>query len=236
MTKIDDNFNTYSTTWDGRLGASKTTFPHSGSAYARYGKRPIDTFLVLISMTVLLPGMVLITLSIILSQGGVPFFRHRRIGRNGVPFMCWKFRTMVPNAESRLKDYLANNPCAAKEWKENFKLTHDPRITRLGRFLRCSSMDELPQIWNIIKGDMSIVGPRPVTQEELSMYGPSLHYYYSVRPGLTGPWQVSGRNDTSYSDRVGVGLDVDYAKTFTVRTDFSIIKSTVKAVIYRTGR
>lgn len=234
MTKIDDNFPAYSTTWNDRSTVSKATFPDSGSAYARYGKRLLDIFLVVVSMIVLLPAMLLIALSIILSQGGVPFFRHRRIGRNGAPFMCWKFRTMVPNAEQRLKDYLADNPKAEKEWEENFKLTHDPRITRLGSFLRCSSMDELPQMWNIIKGDMSIVGPRPVTQEELSMYGPSLHYYYSVRPGLTGPWQVSGRNDTSYSDRVD--LDENYAKTFTIGMDLSIIKRTVKAVVYRTGR
>lgn len=234
MTKIDDNFPAYSTTWNDRSSESKTTLPHSGSAYAQYGKRLLDIFLVVVSMIILLPAMLLIALSITLSQGGAPFFRHRRIGRNGAPFMCWKFRTMVPNAEQRLKNYLADNPKAEKEWAENFKLTHDPRITRLGSFLRCSSMDELPQMWNIIKGDMSIVGPRPVTQEELSMYGPSLHYYYSIRPGLTGPWQVSGRNDTSYSDRVD--LDENYAKTFTIWMDLSIIKSTVKAVVYRTGR
>lgn len=234
MTKIDDNFTAYASTWDDRFGILKSTSPPPDRAYARYGKRVLDIFFTLVSVIVLLPVMCLIALSVMLSHSGTPFFKHRRIGKNGAPFMCWKFRTMVPNAETRLKDYLADNPKAQKEWKENFKLTHDPRITRLGRLLRCSSMDELPQMWNIIKGDMSIVGPRPVTEEELSMYGPSLHYYHSVRPGLTGSWQVSGRNDTSYSDRVD--LDVNYAKTFTFRMDLCIIKSTVKAVIYRTGR
>lgn len=200
--------------------------------YSMAGKRLLDLALILTA----LPFIVLVVSVLavcVMMDGGKPFFGHRRIGRNGKSFRCWKLRTMVPNAEEQLKDYLAKNPAAKEEWATSFKLTHDPRITRLGNFLRKTSLDELPQIWNIIKGEMSIVGPRPVTKDELAMYGRDLPYYEAMRPGLTGLWQVSGRNDVAYSDRVQ--LDVKYAKTLGMMMDIQIIRGTFNAVLDRTG-
>ena len=167
-------------------------------------------------------------------DGGRPFFGHRRIGRDGRTFKCWKVRSMVPDAEARLREYLAENEEARAEWATSFKLTHDPRITRLGNFLRKSSLDELPQLWNILKGEMSIVGPRPVTKDELKFYGERVSYYIRMSPGLTGPWQVSGRNDLAYHERVA--LDVDYARNCNVATDIKVIFATAMAVLKRTGR
>ncbi len=201
--------------------------------YGEAGKRLLDIMLVVMALPVLVPAILLLA-ACVMMEGGKPFFGHRRIGRGGAPFKCWKLRTMVPNAEGQLKSYLAQNPAAQREWETCFKLTRDPRITRLGHFLRKSSLDELPQIWNILRGTMSIVGPRPVTEDELGMYGGDLHHYQELRPGLTGLWQISGRNDVCYTERVK--LDVEYAITFGILMDLRIIRGTFAAVLARTGR
>ena len=161
-------------------------------------------------------------------QGGPVFFRHRRIGRDGAIFECLKFRTMVPDADRVLREMLDRDPALKAEWLRNHKLQVDPRITAVGRFLRKTSLDELPQLWNILRGDMSLVGPRPVVLDELTRYGRCASRYLSVRPGLTGLWQVSGRNHTSYRRRVA--LDVYYVRHQSVWLDLNIVARTVKVV------
>lgn len=195
-------------------------------------KRLFDLVVVIFVLPVLSPLIVLLWL-IVRMDGGPGFFGHERIGRNGVPFRCWKIRSMVPNSEERLKDYLANNPEAAREWSENFKLRNDPRITPIGKFLRKSSLDELPQFWNVLLGEMSLVGPRPVSRDELQMYSIHLESYLSMSPGITGPWQVSGRNNLTYEQRVAI--DVDYSRQAHLRLDIKILLKTASVVLRRTG-
>ena len=149
-------------------------------------------------------------------------------------FRCWKLRSMVPDAGTRLALHLAANPVTAAEWARDFKLADDPRITRLGGFLRRSSLDELPQIWNVLLGDMSLVGPRPVTAPEYASYGRSQRYYRRLRPGMTGVWQVSGRATAGY--RARVAMDVDYYWRAGPWTDLRILAATLGAVLGRTGR
>lgn len=201
--------------------------------YTVAGKRVFDIFLVVVSLPVTLPVIAVLAI-LVMRDGGKPFFGHQRVGKSGRSFKCWKIRSMVTNAEAHLQDHLRNNPTARDEWAANFKLSQDPRITKLGGFLRKSSLDELPQIWNILKGEMSVVGPRPVTLSELDLYGTAREYYHAVLPGLTGLWQVSGRNDISYRERVM--LDVRYAVTHNFLMDVQIILETADAVINRTGR
>lgn len=161
------------------------------------------------------------------------FYGHERIGRLGRPFTCYKFRTMVPDADTVLARLLATDPAARREWEAGFKLRNDPRITRLGAVLRRISMDELPQIWNVFIGDMSLVGPRPVVDEELDHYGAEVMVYLSVRPGITGLWQVGGRNDASYEKRVV--LDRSYVRNWSIASDLAILWRTVKVVLSRVG-
>lgn len=157
----------------------------------------------------------------------------RRIGRGGRPFYCYKFRTMVPNAQEVLEDLLARDPQARVEWERDRKLRDDPRVTRLGHWLRRLSFDELPQLFNIPRGDMSLVGPRPVVEEELGRYGPARIYYEMVRPGLTGLWQISGRNDLDYERRVA--LDTWYVRNWTLWYDIVILFRTLVVVPARAG-
>lgn len=165
---------------------------------------------------------------------GVPaFYGHERIGRFGRPFTCYKFRTMVPDADAVLTRLLATDPVARKEWENGFKLKNDPRITRFGSVLRRTSMDELPQIWNVFRGDMSLVGPRPVVEAELDHYGKQAMVYLSVRPGITGLWQVGGRSDAHYEKRVV--LDRNYVRNWSVAGDLGILWRTVKVVLSRVG-
>lgn len=166
-------------------------------------------------------------------DGGPVFYRHRRIGRIGQPFDCLKFRTMVPDADRMLDAYLAGNPAAAREWENSFKLRNDPRVTRIGRFLRTTSLDELPQIFNVLRGEMSLVGPRPITAGELDFYGRDVVFYLETRPGMTGLWQISGRSETSYEDRVS--YDVWYVKNWSLWHDIAIMAKTVPVVIRRIG-
>lgn len=166
-------------------------------------------------------------------SGNSAIFRHKRVGRNGEIFECLKFRTMVPNAEQVLRDLLAKNPQLREEWNRDHKLKDDPRVTRLGKFLRSTSLDELPQIWNVLKGDMSLVGPRPVTREELLRYGRNMLLYMMVKPGITGLWQVSGRSDTDYRRRVAI--DVCYVRNQSLLLDLWILLKTTRVVIGRHG-
>lgn len=165
--------------------------------------------------------------------GGAAIYGHRRVGKHGKPFQCYKFRTMVPNAEAILKDLLASDPVARAEWARDFKLKNDPRVTAIGAFLRKTSLDELPQLWNVLKGEMSLVGPRPVVQAELERYGDQLDYYLETRPGITGLWQISGRNDIDYCDRVN--LDAWYVKNWSLWYDFVILAKTVRVVLRGKG-
>ncbi|WP_206441624.1 undecaprenyl-phosphate galactose phosphotransferase WbaP [Amphritea opalescens] len=166
-------------------------------------------------------------------SGAQVFFGHERIGQNGVPFKCYKFRSMVLNAQDVLQDLLANDSAAREEWGKEFKLKNDPRITPIGHFLRKTSLDELPQLWNVLKGDMSLVGPRPVIAEEVLRYGDKSQHYLQCKPGMTGLWQVSGRNDIDYENRVY--LDAWYVKNWTLWNDIVILVKTVAVVVRRDG-
>jgi UDP-galactose-lipid carrier transferase len=166
-------------------------------------------------------------------DGGPALFGHSRIGRNGKTFKCLKFRSMVVDAKERLAHLLATDPQARAEWDKDFKLRNDPRISAVGHFLRKTSLDELPQLWNVFKGEMSLVGPRPVIRDELERYGNDVSYYLQVRPGVTGLWQVSGRNDVDYATRVY--LDAWYVKNWTLWNDIAILFKTVGVVTKTSG-
>ncbi len=166
-------------------------------------------------------------------NGQSPLFRHQRVGRDGKRFYCLKFQTMVPNAEVLLQHLLAADPDLRAEWERDHKLKDDPRVTPIGRFLRATSLDELPQLWNVLKGEMSLVGPRPVTREELLRYGRNQVIYMLVRPGITGLWQVSGRNFVEYRKRVA--MDVCYVKNQSLVLDLWILAKTVLVVVTRHG-
>jgi undecaprenyl-phosphate galactose phosphotransferase len=200
--------------------------------YNRVLKRLFDIIVSLAGLTVILPLGVLIGAAVWLDTGGI-IFAHRRIGRNGKEFYCYKFQSMVKNAEKILEKYLSENAAAREEWKESYKLQNDPRVTRLGSFLRKTSLDELPQIINVLKGEMSLVGPRPIVRAETVKYGSSIEDYYLVRPGITGMWQVSGRSDTTYEERVG--MDSWYVKNWSVWIDMVYLAKTVKVVLLRKG-
>lgn len=201
--------------------------------YAAAGKRSFDVAGALGLLLVFAPLLMLLTISLSCQRGPL-LFGHRRIGQHGHAFKCLKFRTMVPDADQRLAEMLSNCHEVRLEWQTSRKLTRDPRITRIGRFLRRTSLDELPQLLNVLRGDMSLVGPRPVPCNELELYGPAREAYLSVRPGLTGRWQVSGRNDISYADRVAI--DEAYAENFSFRDDLAILCRTVSVVLGARGK
>jgi len=218
------------------LGAHPFPARYAETFHARWGKRAFDICLAVLLLPILLPvicGLAALA-ALVALDGGVPFFGHSRVGRGGREFRCWKIRTMVPDAQGCLAQHLAENAEAAEEWEITQKLEHDPRTTRLGRFLRMSSLDELPQLFNVLRGEMSFVGPRPVEPEELGRYGLSAGVYKRLRPGITGLWQVSGRNDLAYDQRVA--LDVKYAKELNWRGDILIIFRTLSVVAGLTGR
>lgn len=204
-------------------------------SYKIFGKRVFDIFFALLISPLVIAVVAGVALVMILSgEGANIFFGHRRIGRDGKVFKCWKIRTMVTDAELRLREHLAQNPEAAAQWARDHKLDNDPRITRIGNFLRKTSLDELPQVWNILRGEMSFVGPRPIVRMELHKYGIHRPAYTSVRPGATGLWQVSGRNNISYDERVQ--LDVNYVQGMTFRQDLKLIAKTVMVVVRPTGK
>lgn len=192
-------------------------------------KRMLDIGIALSATVALAPLILIAALLIKLTMGGPVIYAHPRIGHKGRMFRCFKFRTMVPLPEEKLIKFLASHPEAEREWRETHKLKNDPRVTFVGRLLRVSSLDELPQLLNVLRGEMSCVGPRPIVTAELSRYGVHASEYLSSRPGLTGLWQVSGRSHTSYARRVA--LDCEYVRTWSIWLDLSILLRTVLAVL-----
>lgn len=203
------------------------------SPYNRLLKRIFDVVTSVLGLVLVLPLGVILIAAICLDSKGAPVFAHYRIGQQGKKFPCYKFRTMVKNAEEVLEQYLAGNEEARREWEQNFKLKNDPRITKIGHFLRKTSLDELPQIVNVLKGEMSLVGPRPIVDAEVVRYGDWIHDYYLVPPGITGVWQVSGRSDTTYEERVA--MDTWYVRNWSVWIDLVYLVKTVRIVLQRKG-
>lgn len=191
-----------------------------------------DVVICLLLLVVLAPVMIGIVLLVGL-DGGPILYTHERIGKAGQRFNCLKFRSMVVASDEALAKCLANDAGAQEEWREFQKLTNDPRITRVGRFLRATSLDELPQLFNVLRLEMSLVGPRPIVENELPRYGRNINYYLRTRPGLTGLWQVSGRSNTSYARRVA--LDSWYVKNWRFSRDIGILFRTVSVVLRRDG-
>lgn len=196
-------------------------------------ERGLDVILSLVGVAALLPLMVAIAAVVWLSGSGSPFYAQSRIGCGGRSFRCWKFRTMQVDAEQRLEGLLATSRAARIEWEREHKLRVDPRITPIGRFLRQTSLDELPQLWNILRGEMSLVGPRPIVAAETRRYGRYFSHYCRVKPGLTGLWQVSGRSNVSYQRRVA--MDVLFIRRKSLRLYLHILAATLPAVIFKKG-
>ncbi len=195
-------------------------------------KRLLDIVGALTLALLLSPLLVVVGLALA-RDGGPILYSHSRTGKLGKSFGCLKFRTMVPNAEQVLRDLLHSDPALRREWLQDHKLRNDPRVTTVGRFLRRTSLDELPQLWNVLKGDMSLVGPRPVVREEWARYGRRLDTYLSAKPGITGLWQVTGRSDSSYRRRVA--LDSYYVRRRTLLMDVGILVRTVAVVLRGRG-
>ena len=201
--------------------------------YNRLIKRLFDLFFTITGGILISPILLILAIIVAIDNRGRVIFAHRRVGRNGREFSCYKFQTMIPNAQEVLKEYLEKNPEARQEWEESFKLTNDPRVTKLGNFLRRTSLDELPQLWNVICGDMSLVGPRPIVKAEIPRYQKNIREYFMVLPGITGMWQVSGRSDTTYEERVA--MDTWYVRNWSVWIDLMYLFKTVKAVLQSRG-
>jgi len=196
-------------------------------------KRIFDVLIASITLIVFLPLFAFVVLLLKLTDPGPVIFRHIRVGQGGRRFACFKFRSMVLDSDKVLKTLLESDPAARKEWDRTQKLANDPRITPLGKFLRQSSLDELPQLINVIRGDMSLVGPRPIVPSELTRYGDKLSLYLLARPGITGIWQVSGRNDCGYDRRIE--MDANYVRNWRFSTDFVILLRTLGAVLAQRG-
>ena len=210
------------------INYNHTKFSQRGS----FLKRLMDVIGAVSFLIVFAPLITLIALLVRLSGPGI-IFAHTRVGRDGRLFPCYKFRTMVPDAQAVLDRLLAEQPALRAEWERDFKLKDDPRITRIGHFLRKYSLDELPQFWNVVRGDMSLVGPRPVVPDELRRYGARAPVYLAVRPGVTGLWQVGGRNDVDYAERID--MDSTYVAKQCLLLDLSILFKTVAVVFQRRG-
>ena len=211
-----------------RLAAIETSAP-----VGRYQKRIVDIVLALSGIALLAPLLIICYIATVLSSPGPALFRHRRVGFNGKHFNCLKFRTMVTDAPERLRNLLESDPMAAAEWRSNRKLRNDPRVTAIGAILRKSSLDELPQLFNVLRGEMSIVGPRPVPDEELERYAASITAYLACRPGITGLWQVSGRSTTTYSKRIA--CDTFYSNNWSMSLDAKIVIVTLPALLATDG-
>ena len=205
------------------------TFEQKVRVYPKI-KRGMDIILSLIGLVVLSPIFLLLALIVKIDSKGPVFFAHKRIGKNGKTIKIYKFRTMCENAENMIKDF---TPEQMKEYKEYFKLEKDPRVTRVGKILRKTSLDELPQILNILKGDLSIIGPRPIVQAELEKYGPNKRKFLSVTPGLTGYWQANGRSDTTYEDRIR--MELYYVDHISFKLDIKIFFATIVSVLKGRG-
>jgi len=199
----------------------------------RLFKRIFDITATVIGGILILPVIAIVAILIYLDSPGPIVFGHKRVGQGGKEFPCYKFRSMVPNAQEALEIYLKENPEAREEWERDFKLKDDPRVTKIGKFLRKTSLDELPQLWNVLIGDMSLVGPRPIVRAEVEKYGEYINDFYLVPPGITGVWQVSGRSDTTYEERVL--MDSWYVHNWSVWIDIVYLVKTVFAVIKSKG-
>lgn len=201
--------------------------------YNRAAKLIFDMALTLVGTVLISPILILLCICVAIDNHGKIIFAHQRVGLNGRLFPCYKFQTMIPDAEKALQKYLAEHPEAQEEWERNFKLPNDPRVTKLGALLRKTSLDELPQIFNVLKGEMSLVGPRPVVRAELAKYGENQKEYLMVRPGITGVWQASGRSDTTYEERVA--MDTWYVRNWSIWIDLKYLYRTFAAVINKKG-
>jgi len=201
--------------------------------WARRAKRALDLLLTVVGGLMISPLLIALMILIKLDSPGPVFYGHRRLGVGGKHFCCWKFRTMHTNAAQLLDEFLEREPDLRAEWEQNFKLRHDPRVTRVGRILRKTSLDELPQLWNVVRGEMSLVGPRPIVDAEVPKYGTVYEMYRRIRPGISGFWQVNGRNDTDYGERVQ--LDAYYVNNWSVWLDLVILVRTVRSVIFGRG-
>ncbi len=206
-------------------------FPGRDRMYRLGLKRGLDVLFVFLALPIIVPT-VLALAAMIAAKGHSPFYRQDRLGRGGQIFTLWKLRTMVPDADARLSEHLAHDESARREWDAFQKLKSDPRITPLGQFLRKTSLDELPQLWNVLKGDMSLVGPRPMMPEQRALYPGSA--YYVLRPGLTGLWQVSDRNTSTFAQRAE--FDADYERKLSLATDVKVLVATVGVVLRCTGQ
>jgi exopolysaccharide production protein ExoY len=209
------------------------TLPAAVPKTSRVRKLLFDVSVALTLLLLLSPLLLLVCVLIKVTDRGPVLFKHTRIGLKGRPFGCLKFRTMILNSEAVLADHLSKDAHARAEWAANHKLAQDPRVTPLGKLLRATSLDELPQLFNIISGDMSLVGPRPITESELPRYGDAAALYLAFRPGLTGLWQISGRSNCTYEERVQ--LDAQYVREWSLRKDMLIMLLTIPAVLSRRG-
>ena len=215
----------------GIIGFSSThnlTFKHN-----LFFKRLLDLFIIFVFSPIIIPIMLILSILTKITSKGPVFYGHPRIGKDGKPFKCWKFRSMCINSQEILKEILETNPQMRAEWEKDHKFVNDPRVTKFGKFLRKTSLDELPQLINIFLGQMSFIGPRPVTEEELYKYGEYKDYVLSVTPGLSGMWQVSGRSDTGYEERVF--FDTYYIQNWSVWLDIWILIKTIWVVLNRKG-
>lgn len=217
--------------WEESVPLLQPLIARPGSPYAP-AKRVLDVIGAIVLAAVFSPLMLAIAV-LMRREGGSIIYKHRRVGRDGQAFECLKFRTMVPNADQVLRELLERDSAINAEWVRDHKLRCDPRVTRLGRFLRRTSLDELPQLWNVMRGEMSLVGPRPVVREELLRYGRNVCTYLSAKPGITGLWQVKGRNDTDYRRRVV--LDTYYVKNQNLLLDLYILMMTTRVVVGGAG-
>lgn len=196
-------------------------------------KRLLELCLVLLASPVLLLALAVSATLVLMSSPGPVFYSHRRIRQDGAFFSMWKFRTMCVNSAEVLEDYLTAHPKARSEWNRTHKLKHDPRVTPVGQFMRRYSIDELPQVWNVLRGQMALVGPRPIVAAEVEKYGDGFFYYCCVKPGLTGLWQVSGRSELTYPQRVA--LDCHYVEQWSLRRDVVILFRTFSSVANNDG-
>lgn len=212
------------------LGFAAPATPQPISAYRAGLKRVFDVCAILVAAPIVIPALALLTLIVALT-GGRPFYKQQRIGLHGRVYTMWKFRSMVANADSALARHLQSNPAARAEWDRTQKLKNDPRITRVGRIMRKTSLDELPQLLNVLRGEMSLVGPRPMLPEQQIMYPGTA--YYKMLPGITGPWQISARNETAFADRAA--YDTGYHKNCSFLVDLKTLLATITVITRATG-
>ena len=193
----------------------------------------MDLFLVLTGGLLISPIILLIAILIKIDSPGPIFYGHKRLAKGGKTFKCWKFRSMYMNADKKLQEYLDKDPALKREWQEYFKLKKDPRVTKIGKFLRKTSLDELPQLWNVLKGELSLVGPRPIVEGEIEKFGKDYILYKRTKPGITGYWQVSGRTDTTYEERTK--LERYYVSNWSIWLDIYILAKTFVVVFKKEG-